>query len=149
MADILMTLAGFESAGSGPADINASDDPLSSTSSLSTALDVRWHAHNSAESTTDMLINRLEHDEGMSPTMESLKLQVSASMGDDDRLDVDHELLTKDKSTCSSTELELIRRERNRMHAKKTRLRKKKMIHEMEAVSSVNESHRKSIRTEC
>jgi hypothetical protein len=69
-------------------------------------------------------------------------------MGDDDRLDVDHELLTKDKSTCSSTELEMIRRERNRMHAKKTRLRKKRMIQEMEAVSSVKESHPKSIHTE-
>jgi len=64
----------------------------------------------------------------------SLKVQVSALLGDNDYLDVDHELLMKDKSTCSTLELEMIRRERNRMHAKKTRLRKKKMIQEMEAV---------------
>ena len=59
--------------------------------------------------------------------------------GDDERLEVDQEverLLLKDKRTCSTTELEMIRRERNRMHAKKTRLRKKRMIQEMEAVSS-------------
>ena len=58
--------------------------------------------------------------------------------GDDERLEVDQEverLLLKDKRTCSTTELEMIRRERNRMHAKKTRLRKKRMIQEMEAVS--------------
>ena len=61
-------------------------------------------------------------------------MQVSALLGDNDYLDVDHELLMKDKSTCSTLELEMIRRERNRMHAKKTRLRKKKMIQEMEAV---------------
>ena len=59
--------------------------------------------------------------------------------GDEERLEVDQEverLLLKDKRTCSTTELEMIRRERNRMHAKKTRLRKKRMIQEMEAVSS-------------
>ena len=62
-------------------------------------------------------------------------IQVAALLGDDEQnMEIDHELLTKDKSTCSSSELEMIRRERNRMHAKKTRLRKKKMIQEMEAV---------------
>ena len=69
-------------------------------------------------------------------------IQVAALLGDDEqRLEIDHELLTKDKSTCSSSELEMIRRERNRMHAKKTRLRKKKMIQEMEAVSMFNNIH--------
>ena len=61
-------------------------------------------------------------------------MQVTALLGDGAGLDVDHELLTKDKSMCSTLELETIRRERNRMHAKKTRLRKKKMIQEMETV---------------
>ena len=59
-------------------------------------------------------------------------------LGEDEHHDVDHHverLLLKDKRTCSTTELEMIRRERNRMHAKKTRLRKKRMIQEMEAVS--------------
>ena len=49
-------------------------------------------------------------------------IQVAALLGDDEQnMEIDHELLTKDKSTCSSSELEMIRRERNRMHAKKTR----------------------------
>ena len=66
--------------------------------------------------------------------------KVSESLlGDDERLEADlqvERLLLKDKRTCSTTELEMIRRERNRMHAKKTRLRKKRMILEMEAVST-------------
>lgn len=40
----------------------------------------------------------------------------------------------KEKSICSPVELEGIRREKNRMHAKQTRLRKKKMTSEMELV---------------
>ena len=40
----------------------------------------------------------------------------------------------KEKSICSPVELEGIRREKNRMHAKQTRLRKKKMTSEMESV---------------
>lgn len=45
-------------------------------------------------------------------------------------------LLSKDKSNCSSLELDVRRREKNRVHAKKTRLRKKKMTQEMEGVSA-------------
>jgi hypothetical protein len=45
-------------------------------------------------------------------------------------------ILNKDKNTCSPTELEDLRREKNRVHAKQTRLRKKKMTHEMEVVST-------------
>jgi hypothetical protein len=41
----------------------------------------------------------------------------------------------KAKSSCSAQELDGIRREKNRMHAKRTRLRKKKMTQEMEVVS--------------
>ena len=52
----------------------------------------------------------------------------------DDEMDLDKDLLMKDKANCTSSELESIRRERNRMHAKKTRMRKKRMIQEMEAV---------------
>ena len=130
VADILMTLAGFESSIiSGSADNNANGD---SPSSFSAVLGLQ-RAEDSAEYITAMLIDKLKNDDGLSPTMENLKTQVTTLMGDDERLD-DYELLTKDKSTCSSTELEMIRRERNRMHAKKTRLRKKKMIQEMEAV---------------
>lgn len=44
------------------------------------------------------------------------------------------ELLNKDKSQCTPEELELIRRERNRYHAKRTRLRKKRIAAEAESM---------------
>ena len=68
-----------------------------------------------------------------------LKILINSALSDDG--EDDHEfdsrsdLLLKDKSLCSTAELEMIRRERNRMHAKKTRLRKKRMLSEMETVS--------------
>ena len=77
-----------------------------------------------------------DDEDDISLSIEKLKMQVSALLGDEDckdMMDTDP-LLAKDKAACSSTELEMIRRERNRMHAKKTRLRKKKMIQEMETV---------------
>ena len=77
-----------------------------------------------------------DDEDDISLSIEKLKMQVSALLGDEDCKDImdTDPLLSKDKSTCSTSELEMIRRERNRMHAKKTRLRKKKMIHEMETV---------------
>jgi hypothetical protein len=44
---------------------------------------------------------------------------------------IDYELLGKDRSTCTTEELERIRRERNRMHAKRTRDRKRLFMEEM------------------
>jgi hypothetical protein len=90
----------------------------------------------SVADSTSQLISKLESDVGQAPTIDMLKLEVTAQMADSDGLDVDLDLLAKDKSTCTTAELEMIRRERNRMHAKKTRMRKKKMIQEMEAVST-------------
>jgi hypothetical protein len=72
-------------------------------------------------------------------TIERLKTQISATLSDDEELEMNPDILLKDKTTCSTNELEMIRRERNRMHAKKTRLRKKKMLAEMEAVSPVSD----------
>lgn len=69
-----------------------------------------------------------------STTMEKLKLEASAAVCDDEELAVINELLQKDRSACTQHELETIRRERNRLHAKKTRLRKKKILAEMEYV---------------
>lgn len=43
----------------------------------------------------------------------------------------DYQLLSKDRSTCSQAELDKIRRERNRMHAKRTRDRKRLFLEEM------------------
>ena len=88
-----------------------------------------------------MLPFKVDDDEDdIAISIEKLKMQVSALLGDEDCKDImdADPLLMKDKSTCSTSELEMIRRERNRMHAKKTRLRKKKMIHEMETVSQTS-----------
>lgn len=47
---------------------------------------------------------------------------------------IDYKLLSKDRSACSQEELDRIRRERNRMHAKRTRDRKRIFMEAMEAM---------------
>jgi uncharacterized protein YggL (DUF469 family) len=47
---------------------------------------------------------------------------------------IDYALLGKDRSVCSPAELDKIRRERNRMHAKRTRDRKRIFMEEMEVL---------------
>jgi regulator of replication initiation timing len=47
---------------------------------------------------------------------------------------IDYELLGKDRSTCTSEELDKIRKERNRMHAKRTRDRKRIFVDAMEKI---------------
>jgi hypothetical protein len=44
---------------------------------------------------------------------------------------IDYDLLGKDRSKCTASELDQIRRERNRMHAKRTRDRKRLFMEEM------------------
>lgn len=44
---------------------------------------------------------------------------------------IDYDLLGKDRSKCSAEELDRIRRERNRMHAKRTRDRKRMFMEEL------------------
>jgi len=63
--------------------------------------------------------------------LERLRRQICEVTEEED-FDVNHDLLNRDKQSCSTMELEAIRRERNRMHAKKTRLRKKILLQEME-----------------
>ena len=126
MASILISLAGAEPPSKDESQSNKFDDNGSDPRCL-----------NYYSSTTLMLLNKLEK-EGVQPYMEDLKAEVDALLSGNDEVDVDFDLLTKDKSTCSNTELEMIRRERNRMHAKKTRMRKKKMIQYMETVSDNN-----------
>lgn len=48
------------------------------------------------------------------------------------QMDIDLELLRKDRSQCTQQELDQIRRERNRMHAKRTRVRKKVQMEEIQ-----------------
>jgi hypothetical protein len=47
---------------------------------------------------------------------------------------INYELLAKDRATCDQAELDTIRRERNRMHAKRTRDRKRIFVEEMESI---------------
>lgn len=47
---------------------------------------------------------------------------------------IDYQLLGKDRSKCTPEELDQIRRERNRMHAKRTRDRKRLLMEEMEKI---------------
>ena len=54
------------------------------------------------------------------------------------QMDIDLELMRKDRSQCTQLELEQIRRERNRMHAKRTRVRKKVQMEELQdAINNV------------
>lgn len=62
---------------------------------------------------------------GNSNVNSSLELQELPNDG------IDYELLGKDRSKCSPAELDQIRRERNRMHAKRTRDRKRLFMEEM------------------
>merc|ERR1712232_867626 len=52
---------------------------------------------------------------------------------------IDYELLGKDRSKCTPEELDQIRRERNRMHAKRTRDRKRLFMEEMAEMCKVLE----------
>jgi hypothetical protein len=64
---------------------------------------------------------------------------------------IDYDLLGKDRSQCSSHELEQIRRERNRMHAKRTRDRKRlfmgSMMEVCKALEEENDVLRAHLRT--
>jgi hypothetical protein len=54
--------------------------------------------------------------------------------GDGQEDGIDYALLGKDRSSCTPAELDQIRRERNRMHAKRTRDRKRIFMEEMETM---------------
>jgi hypothetical protein len=71
-------------------------------------------------------------------TLELLRMHVSAQVSDDEEMDADDQAMQIKERTPGASALEvkkILRRERNRMHAKKARLRKKKLIEEMEEVS--------------
>ena len=64
----------------------------------------------------------------------SKKHKVTSAVSSKDDLPddgIDYELLGKDRSKCTPEELDQIRRERNRMHAKRTRDRKRLFMEEM------------------
>ena len=48
------------------------------------------------------------------------------------QMDIDLELMKKDRSECTQQELDKIRRERNRVHAKRTRVKKKAQMEELQ-----------------
>merc|ERR1711923_197945 len=59
---------------------------------------------------------------------------------------INYELLGKDRSLCTAAELDKIRRERNRMHAKRTRDRKRIFLEEMEVTIRQLEGENKKLR---
>lgn len=110
VADILMTLSSQEKSSSADKiGINDDDDDEKHSNSSKT------------RSNTQM------------KSLDQICAHVMKELVDDNDIQADLELLNKDKTACTSEELESIRRERNRLHAKKTRLRKKLMLQEMES----------------
>lgn len=75
--------------------------------------------HNGKRKSTD--------DEGDAETFRNIQPE-------DQEDGIDYALLGKDRSSCSPAELDQIRRERNRMHAKRTRDRKRIFMEEMEVM---------------
>jgi hypothetical protein len=64
----------------------------------------------------------------------STKVKATSAVAKKDELPddgIDYDLLGKDRSKCTPKELDQIRRERNRMHAKRTRDRKRLFMEEM------------------
>ena len=59
---------------------------------------------------------------------------------------IDYELLSKDRSKCTPAELDQIRRERNRMHAKRTRDRKRIFMEEMEVMIKQLEEENQALK---
>jgi hypothetical protein len=59
---------------------------------------------------------------------------------------IDYDLLGKDRSTCSVEELDKIRRERNRMHAKRTRDRKRLFMGELADICKALEEENDLLR---
>mmetsp|Transcript_13404 Transcript_13404/g.26605 ORF Transcript_13404/g.26605 Transcript_13404/m.26605 type:complete len:490 (+) Transcript_13404:277-1746(+) len=59
---------------------------------------------------------------------------------------IDYALLSRDRNKCTPAELDQIRRERNRMHAKRTRDRKKIFVEEMENVIKVLDAENLKLR---
>jgi len=59
---------------------------------------------------------------------------------------IDYELLGKDRSQCTPAELDQIRRERNRMHAKRTRDRKRLFMEEMAEMCKILEGENRILQ---
>jgi len=60
--------------------------------------------------------------------------------------DINYELLAKDRSACTVAELDKIRRERNRMHAKRTRDRKRILMEEMQGIIKTLEGENRKLK---
>ena len=120
---------GSESGSINSGSSNDSTNPMSSSSSSSSS------APSSATSAVSPRSDVIEELGGGSIKLNGMILGV-AEMA---QMDIDLELMRKDRSKCTQLELEQIRRERNRMHAKRTRVRKKVQMEELqEAINNVS-----------
>ena len=80
----------------------------------------------------------------------SRKAKNAAALGKEQEVPndgIDYDLLGKDRSKCTPAELDQIRRERNRMHAKRTRDRKRLFMEEMAEMCKRLESENRLLRT--
>lgn len=102
---------------------------------------------NSSDGTSnDSVSSHQDEDEEVSKTLQSIRMDKSFEYFNEDELNLEPELLKKQRSECTPEELERIRRERNRVHAKRTRIRKKRMMLEMETTISTLEEKVASMR---
>ena len=123
VADILMALSGT-GASSNPDDIDNFSDKINDASISSAREETMKILGKIRSQVSSLLVEESDIDKEASPK------------------------LPKDRSLCSASDLEKLRRERNRMHAKKTRLRKKKMLAEMERIASAIETDIRLLREE-
>jgi len=77
------------------------------------------------------------------PSSDSAALTLNGKFPDDG---IDYALLSRDRNKCTPAELDQIRRERNRMHAKRTRDRKKIFVEEMDNVIKVLDAENLKLR---
>jgi len=80
---------------------------------------------------------------GPSTPSETAALTLNGKFPDDG---IDYALLSRDRNKCTPAELDQIRRERNRMHAKRTRDRKKIFVEEMDNVIKVLDAENLKLR---
>ena len=124
VADILMALSGASNTDSNPDDIDKFSSKINDGSISSAREETMKILGKIRSQVSSLLVEESDIDKEASPK------------------------LPKDRSLCSASDLEKLRRERNRMHAKKTRLRKKKMLVEMERIASAIETDIRLLREE-
>jgi len=138
--------------------LNDDDISLNATASTTTAYgdsnSIEFGSENRSDDEGDLSDSSHDSDEG-NDVDENDRLHCRKDLSDrtviskselQTEADLALKLLGKEKDMCSAQELELIRRERNRMHAKKTRDKKKMYVTETEVTISRLELENRQLR---